>query len=104
MITVILGIALMGSVTAMPTAEQRLMISGQVEVIEQDLHGDAKTLQIVSPELGSFRIASDRRGEKLLPHVGQWVTVFGHVELENGVRVVHVDGFRLLGLYSESEV
>jgi hypothetical protein len=100
-ITVILGIALMGSVTAMPSADYRMMISGQVEVIEEDLHGEAKTLEIVSPELGRFRIASDRRGDKLLPHAGQWVTVFGHVGLENGVRVVHVDGFRLLGLYSE---
>ena len=97
-----LGIALMGSVAAMPAAEERLMISGQLEVVAEDLHGEAKALDIVSPELGRFRIAPDRRGGKLLRHAGQWVTVFGNVEVENGVRVVHVDGFRLLGLYSWS--
>lgn len=91
----------MGSVTAMPAAEQRMMISGQLEVVGEDLHGEANALEIVSAELGRFRIARDRRGDKLLPHAGQWVTVFGNVEMENGVRVVRVDGFRLLGLYSE---
>jgi hypothetical protein len=35
------------------------MISGQLEVI------------IVSPELGRFRIASDRRGDKLPKHAGE---------------------------------
>jgi hypothetical protein len=101
-IKVLLGVALMGSVAAMPVAEQqRLMISGQLEVVAEDLHGDPKALEIVSPELGRFRIAPDRHGDKLLRHAGQWVTVFGNVEMENGARVVHVDGFRLLGLYSE---
>jgi hypothetical protein len=97
LITVILGIALMGSVVAMPAAEQRWMISGQLEVSAEDLHGGATVLDIVSPELGRFRIAPDRHGKRLLPHAGQWATVFGHVELENRVRVVYVDGFRLLG-------
>jgi len=92
----------MGSVTAMPVAEQRMMISGQIEVIEEDLHGEAKAVEIISPELGRFRIAPDRRGDKLLAHIGKWVTVFGHVEMENGIRVVHVDGFRPLELYSRS--
>lgn len=91
----------MGSATALPVAEQRLMISGQLEVIAEDLHGEAKALEIVSPELGRFRIASDRHGDKLLKHAGEWVTVFGNVEMENGVRVVRVDGFRLLRLYTE---
>ena len=100
LLTVILGIALMGSVTAMPVAEQRMMISGQLEVIEEDLHGEAKALEIVSPELGRFRVAADRHGNRLLRLAGQWVTVFGNVEMENGVRVVHVDSFRPLGLYS----
>jgi hypothetical protein len=100
-IKVLLGVALMGSVAAMHVAEQRLMISGQLEVVAEDLHGEPKALEIVSPELGRFRIAPDRHGDKLLRHAGQWVTVFGNVEMENGVRVVHVDGFRLLGLYSE---
>ncbi|MGH9884444.1 MAG: hypothetical protein ACREBE_02880 [bacterium] len=92
----VLGVALMGSVVAMPATDQRMMISGRLEVLEEDLHGDAKTLQIVSPELGAFRIVADRSGDKLLPHAGQWATVFGHVEMLSGVRVVYVDGFRLL--------
>jgi hypothetical protein len=88
---------------AKPRADQRLLISGTVEVIEEDLHGDPKLVELVSPELGRFRVAPDRSGRKLLKHVGNWVSVFGTVEMENGLRVLHVDGFRPLALFSETE-
>lgn len=100
LITVVLGIALIASVGAIPADGHRMMISGSLEVAEHDIHGKPKALELVSPELGSFRIAPDRRGRMLLAHVGRWVTVFGTVEIENGVRVVHVDGFRPLALLS----
>ena len=102
LITVVLGIALIASLGAMPAAGHRMMISGSLEVAEQDLHGKPKALELVSPELGSFRVASDRRGRTLFAHIGQWVTVFGTVEVENGVRVVHVDSFRPLALLSQT--
>ena len=100
LITITLGIALIAPVGAMPAAGHRMMISGTLEVAEEDLHGKPKTLELVSPELGSFRIAPDRRGRTLFAHVGQWVTVFGTVEVVNGVRVVHVESFRPLALLS----
>lgn len=90
----------MGSVVTMPVADQRLMISGTLEAIEEDLHGDPKLLEIVSPELGRYRIAPDRLGRKLLAHVGKWVTIFGTVEMENGMRVVRVEGYRPIALVS----
>lgn len=99
-ISIVLGLALLGSVVAMPAADNRLMISGTLEVIEEDLHGEPKLLEIVSPELGRYRIAPDRLGRRLLAHVGKWVTLFGTVEMENGLRVVHVEGFRPLALVS----
>jgi hypothetical protein len=99
-ITIVLGVALMGSVIAMPASDQRLMISGTVEAVADDLHGEPKRLDIVSPELGRFRVAPDLRGRKLLAHIGDWVTVTGTVAMENGLRVVHVDGFRPIGLFS----
>jgi hypothetical protein len=99
-ISIVLGLALMGSVVAMPAADQRLMISGTLEVIEEDLHGDPKLLAIVSPELGRYRISPDRLGRKLLAHVGKWVTIFGTVEMENGMRVVRVEGYRPIALVS----
>ncbi len=104
---VVLGLALMAAVVAMPAkpiaADQRLLISGTVEVVEVDLHGDPKLVELVSPELGRFRVAPDRSGRKLLQHVGRWVSVFGSVEMENGQRVLHVDGFRPLALFSDGE-
>jgi len=100
LISVVLGIALIGSVGAIAAGGHRMMISGNLEVVEEDLHGKPKALELVSPELGSFRIAPDRRGRTLFAHVGQWVTVFGTVEVENDVRVVHVDSFRPLALLS----
>lgn len=83
---------------SMPSAEpaQRMLISGQVEVFQEDLHGDPKIVELISDELGRFRVATDRKGDELLKHAGAWVSVFGEVEVENGIRVVHVDGFRLL--------
>jgi HAMP domain-containing protein len=83
---------------SMPSAEptQRMLISGQIEVIQEDLHGDPKAVELISDELGRFRVSTERKGDELLKHVGAWVSVFGEVEVENGIRVVHVDGFRLL--------
>ena len=100
-LTMALGLALMGSVVAMPVAEQRMMISGTVEILEKDLHGKPKLVELVSPELGRFRVAPDRKGRKLLAHVGKWVTATGTVEVENGLRVLHVDGFRPISLLSQ---
>ena len=102
LITVLLAVALVGSVSAIPVADERMMISGSIEVVEQDMHGVPKTLDLISPELGRFRVASDNYGRKLLKHVGEWVTVFGTVEMAGGVRVVHVDGFRPLPLQTRS--
>lgn len=102
LVTVILALSLLGSASALPVADHRMMISGTLEVVEQDLHGVPKTLDLLSPELGRFRIASDARGRKLLAHAGAWVTVVGNVELVQGVRVVRVEGFRLLTLQSRS--
>jgi hypothetical protein len=98
LIAVILGFALVASAGAIPVSDERMMISGTIELVEQDIHGVPKTLDLVSPELGRFRVASDLGGRKQLEHIGEWVTVFGTVELAGGVRVVHVDGFRLLPL------
>ena len=103
LITIVLGIALIGSVDAIPAAGHRMMISGNLEVVEEDLHGKPKVLDLVSPELGRFRVVPDRSGRKLLAHVGQFVTVFGSVEVENGLGVVYVDGFRPLPLHSDVE-
>lgn len=103
LVTIVLGLALIGSVDAIPAAGHRMMISGNLEVVEKDLHGKPKAVELVSPELGRFRVVPDRRGRKLLAHVGQWVTVFGTVEIENGIRVVYVDGFRPITLRSDAE-
>jgi hypothetical protein len=95
--------AVLLSLASMPAAEpaQRMLISGQVEVVQEDLHGDPKIIELVSDELGRFRVSQERKGDALLEHVGAWVSVFGEVEVENGIRVVHVDGFRLLPVQTQ---
>jgi len=102
LVTMILALALMGSVSTIPVADHHLMISGVLTVAEQDMHGVPKALELDSPELGRFRVASDGHGRRLFPHAGKWVTVTGIVEMENGARVVHVESFRLLELRSGS--
>ncbi len=102
LIALMVGLALVGPVRASPVADERMMISGSIEVVEEDMHGVPKTLDLISPELGRFRVASDSDGRKLLKHIGEWVTVFGTVELAGGLRIIHVDGFRLLPLQTQN--
>lgn len=93
------GLALLVAASA-SAAGQRMLITGQIEVVGEDLHGDAKIVELVSDELGRFRVATDRKGDELLKHAGAWVSVFGEVQVENGIRIVHVDGFRVLPMNS----
>jgi hypothetical protein len=50
-LTMVLGFALMGSVIAMPAAdaEQRMMISGTLEIVEEDLHGSPSSSSLSRP-------------------------------------------------------
>lgn len=69
-----------GEMPAPPS--EMLVVTGTIEAVEQNLLGTAKAVQIVSAEMGEFRIADDENGRALTKLVGRTVTVTAHRTLD----------------------
>jgi hypothetical protein len=61
-----------------------VLVTGTIRPAETNLLGGVKTVQIVVPRVGSFRIADSGKGRDLKDHVGETVTVMAMSRIDSG--------------------
>lgn len=111
-VTAILGAALLGFASASLAAEAAspaktpdvssappatmLKLTGTIEAVDKNVLGHATRVRIVTPDKGTFLIAKAGKGEDLMSHVGETVTVTAHrTQDAQGNEVLSVDGYQI---------
>jgi hypothetical protein len=78
-----------------PPADLELM-TGTVRAVEESLLGRPETVEIVTPEVGTYPVEDEGVGEELKEHVGETVTVVAVIRLgADGRERLSVQKFRV---------
>lgn len=83
---------------ATPPAADLELMTGTVRAVEKSLLGRPETVEIVTPEVGTYPVDDEGVGEELKEHVGRTVTVVAVIRRDaDGRERLSVRKFRVHG-------
>jgi hypothetical protein len=84
-----------GNDAAAPQPAGAVSITGTVQTATRTMAGQPSTVQIVSPDRGTYLVEDSGKGKELKEYVGRTVTVVARVKHKDGKGMLVVQDFRL---------